>query len=211
MKIRYMLLGIVGVPAVFLSGMAVNFTPALPAALSAPPERIDVSRPSAILEVRSLGQLVSRSVELEKIIESGTWGGNPVQRAWYKDHLLFIANGTVYIGFDLKALPESSVVETDSTITVNLGSPKILFSRLDNTKSRVYQRDVGVFNSPDVHLESRTREEAEAAIVAAACHSGAFAQASEDGSRVVRTLLERVLLAAKVNKKIEVLSTVERC
>jgi Protein of unknown function (DUF4230) len=194
-----------------LVGLKFSITPALPAALSAPPERIDVSRPSAILEVRSLGQLVSRSVEMEKIVESGTWGGNALQRAWYKDHMLFIANGIVLIGFDLAALPESSVVETNSTVTVNLGSPKILFSKIDNTKSRVYERDVGLFNSQDDHLESKTRAEAEAALVATACKNGDLQKGAQDGQRVVKNLLERVFKAAKFNKEVQVLYTMGRC
>ncbi len=194
-----------------LVGLYSSITPALPAVLRAPPERIDVSRPSAILEVRSLGQLVSRSVEMEKIVESGTWGGNFVQRPVYKDHMLFIANGTVLIGFDLEALPESSVVETDSTVTVNLGSPKILFSKIDNAKSKVYERDVGLFNSPDDHLESRTRAEAEAALIATACQNGDLQKGAQDGQRVVKNLLERVFKAAKFNKEVRVLYTVGRC
>lgn len=195
-----------------IAGLNFSITPALPAALRAPPERIDVSRPSAVLEVRSLGQLISRSVEMEKIVESGTWGGNVAQRAWYKDHMLFIANGVVLIGFDLEALPESSVVETDSTVTVNIGSPKILFSKLDNSKSRVYNRETGAFNfSPDVNLESKTRAEAEAALVAAACQNGDLQKGAQDGQRVVKNLLERVFKAAKFNKEVRVLYTVGRC
>ncbi len=194
-----------------LAGLRFSITPALPAALSVPPERIDVSRPSAILEVRSLGQLISRSVEMEKIVESGTWGGNAVQRPMYKDHMLFIANGTVLIGFDLETLPESSVVETDKAVTIQLGSPKILFSKLDNAKSRVYERDVGLFNSPDIHLESRTRADAEAALVATVCKNGDLQKTGEDGQHAVQNFVERVFKAAKFKKEVKVLYTVGRC
>lgn len=183
----------------------------VPAGLTAIPERIDVSRPSVVTEVRSLGQLVTYSMEQEKIIESGTWGGNVIQRAWYKDHLLFIANGTVVAGFDLEALPEGSVVETDSMITVNLGSPKLMFSRIDNEKSKVYEREVGLFNSPDLHLESRTRQKAEVALRNAACQSGILQKAGESGQRVVETLLKRVLKAAKIEKKVIVIFSVGSC
>lgn len=74
MKKRYTgIIAIVAVAAGLLAGTALSFQPALPAAVAAPPERIDVSRPSALLEVRSLGQLVSYGMEFEKIVEAGTW------------------------------------------------------------------------------------------------------------------------------------------
>lgn len=187
-----------------------NFSP-VPAVIAALPERIDVSRPSVVTEVRSLGQLVTYSMEQEKIIESGTWGGNALQRAWYKDHILFIASGTVVAGFDLQALPQKSVVETSDMITVDLGSPKLMFSRIDNEKSKVYEREVGLFNSPDLHLESRTRQKAEETLRNAACQNGILQKAGESGQRVVETLLKRVLKAAKAEKKVVVIYSVGSC
>jgi hypothetical protein len=201
----------VGVGAL-ASTYLVSYSTSLQKAFAAPPARIDVSRPSVVTEVRSLGQLVSYSMELEKIIESGTWGGNAFQRAWYKDHMLFIANGTVVAGFDLAALSEQSVVETDSMIKVDLGSPKLLFSKIDNSRSRVFERDVGSFNfSPDDHLESRTRAKAEETLRQAACQSGILQKAGTSGQAVVRNLLERVLRAAKVDKTVVVTFSVGAC
>jgi len=183
----------------------------VPEALAAPPEQIDVSRPSAILAVRSIGRLESHSMELEKIIEAGTWGGNVFQEAWYKDHMLFIANGTVIAGFDLKTLSKDSVVETDSMITVNLGKPKLLVSRIDNKKSRVYDRDVGAFNSADPHLESRTRARAEAVLRTAACEAGILQKAGEDGREVIQNLLEQIFVTANVDVTVNVTFETGRC
>lgn len=211
MKTSHLIIGVVGIGLGALLGYKVSTFSLVPTFIAAPPERIDVSRPSVVTEVRSLGQLVTYSMEQEKIIEAGTWGGNAIKSAWYKDHMLFIANGTVIAGFDLKTLPEGNVVETDDMIKVNLGSPQILFSRIDNKKSRVYEREVGMFNSPDLHLESRTRQKAEEALRHSACQSGILQKAGEGGQQVVKNLLERVLKAAKVEKKVIVIASVGSC
>ena len=183
----------------------------VPEALAAPPERIDVSRPSAILAVRSLGRLESHSMEIEKIIEAGTWGGNAFKEAWHKDRMLFIANGTIIAGFDLNTLSEGSVVETDSIITVNLGKPMLLVSRLDNVKSRVYDRDVGALNSADPHLESKTRAKAEATLRTAACEAEILQKAGEDGRQVVENLLEQVFAAADIDMTVNVTFEEGKC
>ena len=57
-----------------------HFTqPLVPAALAAPEEQLDTSRPSTITAIRSLGRLETYSMEIEKIMEAGTWGGNAFQ------------------------------------------------------------------------------------------------------------------------------------
>ncbi len=211
MKKRILLIAAMSLGLGATLGVKLSNFSLVPAALTALPERIDVSRPSVVTEVRSLGQLVTYSMEQEKIIEAGTWGGNAIQSAWYKDHMLFIANGTVVAGFDLETLPEGSVVETGDMITVDLGSPKLMFSRIDNEKSKVYEREVGLFNSPDLHLESRTRQKAEEALRHSACQSGILQKAGESGQRVVETLLKRVLKAAKIEKKVIVIFSVGSC
>jgi hypothetical protein len=125
--------------------------------------------------------------------------------------MLFIANGTVIAGFDLTALKAESIIETDSVVTVNLGRPQLLVSRIDNEQSRVYDRDVGMFNSPDPHLESRTRAKAEVALRQAACAAGILQKAGSDGQRVVKNLLEQVFAAAGVEVTVNVTFEATEC
>lgn len=185
--------------------------PLVPTALAAPEEQLDTSRPSTITAIQSLGRLETYSMEIEKIMEAGTWGGNLYQEARYKDRMLFLANGSVVAGFDLQNLSERSVTDEGSTITVNLGRPKILFSRLDNDNSRVYDRDVGILNSADPHLESRTRATAETTLREAACDADILDRAGENGQRVVGNLLRRIFSAAEIDVEITVIFEEARC
>jgi hypothetical protein len=178
---------------------------------AAPAERVDVSRASMVLAVRSIGRLESYQMELEKIVEAGTWGGNILERAWYTDRLLIIARGEVIAGFDLKNISGESFSETSSTVTVRLGKPEVLISRLNNKETRVHQRDVGFFNSPDPHLESRVRHQAELALVKTACAQGILDLAGIAAQTRVAKLLGQALHKYGDHRQINVLYDQTTC
>lgn len=155
--------------------------------LRRPEYKIDSSRDAVIIQIRELSRLETASYRIEKIIEAGT-SGNAIKEFLFGDRLLLIANGEVIAGIDLSKMEEEDIVIDGKTIEVNLPAPEILVSRLDNEKTRVYDRDRGVLNISDKDLETEARNEAEQSIRRAACEGGIMQEAS-DNARVQLTSL----------------------
>jgi hypothetical protein len=151
--------------------------------------RIDTSRDAVVKEMRQLGRLETSSFTIEKIIEAKKDGGGPWRNILFGDKLLLIANGEVVAGYDLSALSENDVEKTSGTLRVKLPAPQILSVRLDNEKTRVYDRDQGILSRGDKDLESEARLAAEQSIRDAACAAGILREAEENAVKQLKAVL----------------------
>ena len=81
------------------------------------------------------------------------------------------------------------VSDDRQSVTLRLPPTRILTKRLDNDLSRVYDRSQGWLTKGDPELESRVRQEAERAVLLAACQGGILPQAQLNAQRQVQILL----------------------
>jgi hypothetical protein len=151
--------------------------------------RIDTSRDAVIKEMRQLGRLETSSFTIEKIIEAKKDGGGPWRNILFGDKLLLIANGEVVAGYDLSGLTEADVEKVSGSLRVKLPAPQILSVRLDNEKTRVYDRDQGLLSRGDKDLESEARLAAEQSIRDAACAAGILREAEENAVKQLKAVL----------------------
>jgi len=151
---------------------------------------IDTSRTAVIKEIRALNRLETASFTIEKVIEGGTEGNNAFSQLLFGDKILLIAHGQVIAGFDLATLPDESIVVEAKTITLTLPPPQILFTRLDSSKTRVYDRRQGLLNRADKDLESEARTKAEESIQKAACEGGILDEATQNARKQLTTLFK---------------------
>lgn len=151
--------------------------------------RIDTSRAAVIKEMRQLGRLETSSFTIEKIIEAKKDGGGPWRNILFGDKLLLIAHGEVVAGYDLSGLSEEDVEKTSGSLRVRLPAPQILSVRLDNEKTRVYDRDQGILTRGDKDLESEARLAAEQSIRDAACAAGILSEAEENAVKQLKAVL----------------------
>jgi hypothetical protein len=142
-----------------------------------PSTNISLSQSSVIKEVQALSKIETASYTIEKIIEGGT-KGNAFQNIIFGDTILLIAHGNVVAGFDLGKIKDTDVVIGGSKLTLILPKPEILYSKLDNSKTKVYDRKLGLLTKGDKDLESSVRLAAEMSIREAACLDGILEQAS---------------------------------
>lgn len=156
---------------------------------SKPSIKVDLSRPSVIKEIQSLGNLETASYSIEKIVEAGQ-SGNALQNLLYGDKLLLIANGKVVAGVDLAKVTDQDVEIRGDTLKVNLPAPTILSSSLDSSKTKVYDRTQGYLNRGDKDLESEARKSAETSITQAACDAGILTEAGDNAITRVRQLFQ---------------------
>lgn len=148
---------------------------------------IDTSRTAVVKQMRSLARLETAVFTIEKVIDGGTTGGNIFQRLLFGDKILLIAHGQVIAGFDLSQISEKDIIIEEKNVTVKLPAPTILVSTLDNSQTKVYDRQKGLLNDDDT-LESQVRQAAEASIRDAACDAGILQQASDNGRKQLTAL-----------------------
>lgn len=144
-----------------------------------PASTISLTQSSVIKEVQALSKIETSSYTIEKIIEGGT-KGNTFQNIIFGDTILLIAHGTVVAGFDLGKMQESDIVITGNKLKLILPKPEVLYSKLDNSQTKVYDRKLGLLTKGDKDLESSVRLAAELSIREAACVGGILEQASSN-------------------------------
>ncbi|MFA9288375.1 MAG: DUF4230 domain-containing protein [Weeksellaceae bacterium] len=145
--------------------------------------KLNTSRVAVIKEMRALQRLETASFTIEKIIDARTTEGNAFQEFLFGDKLLLIAHGEIIAGFDLRKLTENNVTVKGETLQIALPAPEILVVRIDNEKTRVYDRSSGIFSKGERDLESDARLQAEEQILLAACEGGILTQATENAQK----------------------------
>jgi hypothetical protein len=106
--------------------------------------------------------------------------------------LLYIAYGEVKAGVDLSQLKADNVQIVNDTILLRLPPPRILDSKIDVNRSKVYDYDRGFLGlGPDVapQLQTLAQQETLLKIITAACSQGLLKQANDRAELVVSQLL----------------------
>lgn len=146
-------------------------------AVTKPEATISLNQSAVVTKIQSLSKLETSSFTIEKIIEGGV-KGNAFQNIIFGDTILLIAHGTVVGGFDLANIQEKDVTVSGTKLRIVLPAPGILYSKLDNSQTKVYDRKLGLLTKGDKDLESEVRLAAENSIREAACIGGVLDQAS---------------------------------
>jgi hypothetical protein len=105
------------------------------------------------------------------------------------DKLLLVAEGEVVAGFDMAQLSKEDIVVRGDQVTIMLPTPQILYSRVDNDKTYVYERQTGLLQRPDKDIESEARQLAERAMVEHALEGEILRQAEVNGRLQIEAFL----------------------
>ncbi len=144
---------------------------------------INTDRATVIKEIRNLERLETASFTIEKIIDGGTTGNNVFSQFLFGDRILLIAHGQVIAGFDLSKVEDKDIEVEGKTIRLTLPPPEILVTSLDNTQTKVYDRQKGILNPGSKDLEAQARQAAEQSIKEAACDGDILRQASDNARK----------------------------
>jgi hypothetical protein len=102
-------------------------------------------------------------------------------RIFGNDKILLIATGEVIAGFDLSEITNEDVLVQGNKVMLTLPPAQIFFSRLDNEKTMVYERDTGFLVKADQYLESTARLLAERRVLDWSEEHGILEKAEENG------------------------------
>jgi len=155
--------------------------------LTTPTVTIDTSRPTVVDQVRALSKLETIHYQLEKVVSGKSSG--PLPDFLTSDKILLVAHGEVVGGVDLGKIVDDDITVMSDTVTIRMPKPEILYSKLDNDKTYVYDRQTGVFSRPDPNLETQIRQAAEKDILDTALEDGILDKAETNAQDVIRTLL----------------------
>lgn len=150
---------------------------------------IDLSRPTVVQHVQQLQRLETVVYSMEKIV-SGSQESRYLPQFLAGDRLLLIVYGEVTAGVDLAHLDAEALQISNGAVQIAMPAPDIFSTRIDNARSRVYTRETGLFTSPDPHLESDVRREAERQVRQAALDGGILPTAAANARATLTTFLK---------------------
>jgi hypothetical protein len=150
---------------------------------------VNVGQPTVVRQIQQLQRLETVSYTMDKII-SGEHENPYLPQFLAGDRILLVVHGEVIGGVDLAKLQPSDVVIEGQNIRIALPKAEIFSTRIDNTKTRVYSRDTGLFSSPDPNLESEVREEAERQLQQAALQDGILKAADQNAHSTIQGMIK---------------------
>lgn len=148
---------------------------------------IRADRPAIVKQVQGLSKLETSKYTLEKILDAER-SRRFVPEFLAGEKLVFIAHGEVVGGVDLSKVTDEDITISENSLTMRLPEPEIMYSRIDNEKSRVYERDTGLFSDADKDLESEVRAEAEQLLRQEAIEGGILKESRENAEQGLRLL-----------------------
>ncbi len=148
----------------------------------------------AIQQMKSLNRLETQRFAIERVVEASTVRGDPLDM-FLGERLLLIASGDVVAGVDLSKLTDSDVIISPDgkSVTLTLPASEIFSARLNNERTRVYDRQTRLITQltggQDPNLETQARQEAERQILAASCENGIMQRAADEAKRSMEQFL----------------------
>ncbi len=142
-----------------------------------------------ITEVRLLGRLETVKYMASTIIDLERQPNTVWDKVLGTDKLLLLAEGEVVAGFDMARVTREDIVVEGNRVTITLPPPEIFYSKIDNQRTRVYERTTGLFRQPDPAIESEARQLAEQAMMDRALEGEILRQAEMSGRVQIEAFL----------------------
>jgi hypothetical protein len=151
--------------------------------------QINVDQPTVVHQIRQLQRLETVSYTMDKII-SGEHANAYLPKFLAGDRLLLVVHGEVIGGINLTGLQPGDVVLRGNKVSIHLPAAEVFSTRLDNSRTKVYSRDTGLFSSPDPDLESQVRAEAERQLQQSALQDGILKTAADNARSTITGMLQ---------------------
>ena len=142
-----------------------------------------------INHISSLGRLETGEFAMQTVVDLENEPKNLWEKILGTDKLMLVAEGEIVAGVDLEKIEEEDIVVRGTTVNVTLPSPEILYSRIDNERTYVYERNSGLLRPVDKTLESRARLLAEQSMVDWAIQRDIYSKATDSARLHIENLL----------------------
>lgn len=141
-----------------------------------------------VQEINSLARLETTSYAFQDVLQIER--NQDLLFGAFGETLLFVAYGEVIAGVDLSQMqPTDLQVVSPTTVMVHLPDAEIFVTDLDNERSYVANRDIGIFTDADPQLETLIRQEADSRMLEAALENGILDRANGEAEAFIRSFL----------------------
>jgi len=146
------------------------------------------SQGSVVDRIQRLERLETVVYNMDKIVTGEK--GNPILPNFLAgDRLLMLVHGQVVAGVDFSQLHSRDIQTNGKEVRIHLPNPRVLMTRLDNSRTRVYSRNTGLLVPVDPNLETEVRREAESQLLEEALQDGILSTARQNARTTITTLL----------------------
>ncbi|MDM8528779.1 DUF4230 domain-containing protein [Anaerolineales bacterium HSG24] len=142
-----------------------------------------------INKITGLGRLETTEFAMQTVIDLSNKPNNLWEEIVGSDKIVLVAEGEVVAGVDLSKIEPADIEVDGTSVTIILPSTEIFYSRIDNEKTQVYERDAGLLVSPDPNLESRARQIAEEELTKWAIERNIHGRAESSAKLQIENLL----------------------
>ena len=147
-----------------------------------------MSQGSVVERIQKLQRLETVVYNMDKIVSGEK--SNPVLPDFLTgDRMLMVVHGQVVAGVDFTQLRPSDIQISGRNLHVHLPPARVLITRLDNSRTRVYSRSTGLLVPVDPNLESQVRQQAEGELLEEASKGGILQSARDNARTTLTTLL----------------------
>jgi hypothetical protein len=105
------------------------------------------------------------------------------------DRMLMIVHGQIVAGIDFSQFRASDVHITGREIHVKMPPARVLLTRIDNARTRVYSRSTGLLVAVDPNFEGQVRLQAEGELLEEASRGGILTVAGQNARNTLVSLL----------------------
>ncbi|HYX53209.1 MAG TPA: DUF4230 domain-containing protein [Candidatus Limnocylindrales bacterium] len=147
-----------------------------------------VSQGTVVERIQRLQRMETVVYNMDKIV-TGEKGSPFLPNFLAGDRMLMIVHGQVVAGIDFAQLRPGDIRIEGRDIRVKIPQPRILVTRLDNARTRVYSRSTGLLVPVDPNLESEVRQQAEGELLDEAGRTGILKTAGDNARTTLTTLL----------------------
>ena len=146
------------------------------------------SQGSVVERIQRLQRLETVVYNMDKIVTGEK--DNPILPNFLAgDRLLMLVHGQVVAGVDFSQLRSGDIQVKGKEVHVHMPNPRVLMTRLDNSRTRVYSRSTGLLVPVDPNLETEVRQEAEAELLQEAVQGGILNTARQNAQSTITSLL----------------------
>ncbi|HEX7960636.1 MAG TPA: DUF4230 domain-containing protein [Terriglobales bacterium] len=147
-----------------------------------------VSQGSVVDRIQRLQRLETVVYNMDKIV-TGEKDTPFLPNFLAGDRLIMIVHGQVIAGVDFTGLRSADIRVDGKAVHVHLPVSRVLMTRVDNARTRVYSRNTGLLVPVDPDLETRVRQEAEQQLLAEAVQDGILTPAHQNARTTLTGLL----------------------
>ena len=149
-----------------------------------------ISQGSVVQRIQRLQRLETVVYNMDKIV-TGEKGTPFLPDFLAGDRMLMIVHGQVVAGIDFNQLQPSDIqiAGNGKEVHVKMPNARVLLTRIDNARTRVYSRSTGLLVPMDPNLETQVRQQAEGELLEEASRAGILEKARENARATVTGLL----------------------